>query len=56
MPNDQKANKEFIDETTQLFNTYSTSREDWAKHAKEDKEFRLGRQWTKEQEQTLKAR
>ena len=58
MPNDQKSDeyKEFIDETLNLYNVYSTNREDWAKHAKEDKEFRLGRQWTKKQEDTLRAR
>ena len=46
----------FIDDTLNLFNTYSKERENWARHAKEDKEFRLGRQWTKEQEDTLLAR
>ena len=58
MPQDQKSDeyKEFIDETLNLYNVYSTNREDWAKHAKEDKEFRLGRQWTKKQEDTLRAR
>ena len=58
MPTDQKADstQEFIDETQNLYNVYSTNREDWAKHAKEDKEFRLGRQWTKEQERVLLAR
>ena len=45
-----------VDETKELFNTYSQNREIWAKHAKEDKEFRLGRQWTQEQEETLKSR
>ena len=40
----------FIDDTLNLFNTYSKERENWSKHAKEDKEFRLGRQWTQEQE------
>ena len=45
-----------VDDTTNLFRIYSTSRENWAKHAKEDKEFRLGRQWTIEQEKTLLAR
>ena len=48
--------QEFIDETTHLFDVYSKERDSWAKHAKEDKEFRLGRQWTKEQEDTLLAR
>ena len=47
---------EFVDQTRNLFDIYSKERENWAKHAKEDKEFRLGRQWTKEQEDVLKAR
>ena len=46
----------FIDDTLNLFNTYSKERENWARHAKEDKEFRLGRQWTQEQEEILLAR
>ena len=48
--------KELVTETTSLFNIYSKERDTWAKHAKEDKEFRLGRQWTKEQEDVLKSR
>jgi len=48
--------KQFVDETQELFNTYSTKRDNWAIHAKEDKEFRLGRQWTAEQEEVLKSR
>mgnify|MGYP003132850335 CR=1 FL=1 len=46
----------FVDETHNIFRIYSTNRDTWAKNAKEDKEFRLGRQWTKEQEEVLKAR
>tara|TARA_R110002012_G_scaffold52941_1_gene136021 strand:+ start:4939 stop:7137 length:2199 start_codon:yes stop_codon:yes gene_type:complete len=46
----------FVDETSHIFDIYSKEREHWAKHAKEDKEFRLGRQWTKEQEEILLAR
>jgi len=48
--------KPLVDETLDLFQKYSTKRDNWAKHAKEDKEFRLGRQWTKEQEDILTAR
>ena len=48
--------KPLVDETLDLFQKYSSKRDDWAKHAKEDKEFRLGRQWTKEQEDILTAR
>ena len=61
MPNRPKTDKsfdkqEFVDETHDIFNTYSKERDNWARHAKEDKEFRLGRQWTREQEETLKSR
>jgi len=45
--------KTLVDETLDIFNTYSQSRDTWARNAKEDKEFRLGRQWTEEQEETL---
>ena len=48
--------EKFIDETRNLFDVYSKERDTWAKHAKEDKEFRLGRQWTKDQEEVLLAR
>ena len=52
----EQDSQSFIDETLDLFNTYSKERENWSRHAKEDKEFRLGRQWTKEQEDILLAR
>ena len=45
-----------VTDTLQLFKDYSKKRDSWAAQAKEDKEFRLGRQWTKEQAQTLEAR
>ena len=45
-----------VSETVQLYKDYSKKRDAWAIQAKEDKEFRLGRQWTKEQSDTLKAR
>jgi len=48
--------KPLVDETLDLFKKYGSKRDNWAKHAKEDKEFRLGRQWTQEQEDILKAR
>jgi regulator of replication initiation timing len=48
--------KPLVDETLDLFQKYGSKRDNWAKHAKEDKEFRLGRQWTQEQEDILKAR
>ena len=45
-----------VDETIQLYNIYRQRRETWAKQAKEDREFRLGRQWTKAQADALEAR
>tara|TARA_Y100001938_G_scaffold52377_1_gene73124 strand:+ start:1354 stop:3573 length:2220 start_codon:yes stop_codon:yes gene_type:complete len=48
--------KPLVDETLDLWKRYGDKRDAWAEHAKEDKEFRLGRQWTEEQEATLKAR
>ena len=48
--------KPLVDETLDLWKRYGDKRDAWAEHAKEDKEFRLGRQWTEEQEETLRAR
>tara|TARA_R110000824_G_scaffold200700_2_gene384727 strand:- start:497 stop:2701 length:2205 start_codon:yes stop_codon:yes gene_type:complete len=47
---------DIVNDTIQLFKDYSKKRDPWAQQAKEDKEFRLGRQWTKEQAETLEAR
>tara|TARA_R110002050_G_scaffold23799_2_gene63654 strand:- start:2091 stop:4262 length:2172 start_codon:yes stop_codon:yes gene_type:complete len=52
---DKKDNK-VATTTIQLYKDYSKKRDAWAQQAKEDKEFRLGRQWTKEQAETLEAR
>tara|TARA_R100000808_G_scaffold6212_1_gene18595 strand:+ start:7486 stop:9657 length:2172 start_codon:yes stop_codon:yes gene_type:complete len=62
MAYNQKDNKQedyqedIVQETQDLFKDYSSKRDTWAQHAKEDKEFRLGRQWTAEQMETLKSR
>ena len=48
--------KPLVDETLDLWQEYGKKRDSWAQHVQEDKEFRLGRQWTKEQEDILKAR
>ena len=45
-----------VDETKNLYHIYKQRREVWASHAKEDREFRLGRQWTKEQSDHLMSR
>jgi len=51
-----KSGKKKVLETHELFKSYSNKREVWAEHAQEDKEFRLGRQWSKEQRITLEER
>jgi len=45
-----------VNETLELFDKYSSKRDTWAQHAKEDKEFRLGRQWSSEQKRVLESR
>ena len=52
----QKRGKKLVDETQDLFKTYSQKRETWANHAQEDKEFRLGKQWTSDQKRILEER
>lgn len=52
----EKSNKELVDETHDLFKTYSNKRELWAGQAQEDAEFRLGRQWSAEQQRILLER
>ena len=48
--------KSIVDETLQLFDDYSSKRDNWAAQAKEDKEFRLGKQWTAKQREVLEGR
>lgn len=48
--------KEVVQKVQDLFRTYSKNRETWANHAQEDKEFRLGKQWTNEQKRILESR
>jgi len=45
-----------VEETHNLFRQYSSSRDKWALHAQEDREFRLGVQWTAEQKRILSER
>ena len=53
---DGKSNKSIVDETLDLFDKYSSKRDTWAVQAKEDKEFRLGKQWSAEQREVLEGR
>ena len=45
-----------VDDTLEIFDKYSSKRDVWAQHAKEDKEFRLGRQWSTKQREVLESR
>ena len=53
---EEKKTPEIVNDTLRLFKDYSKKRDSWAQQAKEDKEFRLGRQWTKEQSEVLESR
>jgi hypothetical protein len=48
--------KEAVNKVHDLWRSYSKNRDTWAQHAQEDKEFRLGKQWTDEQRKTLQSR
>ena len=52
----QKSGKKLVEETHDLWKTYSKKREVWANHAQEDREFRLGKQWTADQKRLLEER
>ena len=52
----QLTDEEAVQKAHDLFRTYSKNRETWANHAQEDKEFRLGKQWTEERRRILRAR
>jgi len=64
MPNEKNTKNSYtelsdedaVQKVHDLFRTYSKNRETWANHAQEDKEFRLGKQWTREQKQVLESR
>ena len=47
---------DIVTDTLDLFDRYSSKRDVWAQQAKEDKEFRLGKQWSKEQRKVLESR
>ena len=50
------SDKDVVKKVHDIWRTYSKNRETWAMHAQEDKEFRLGKQWTNEQKQVLESR
>ena len=51
-----KSGKALAEETKRLFDLYKRKREHWEVQAREDQEYRLGRQWTKEQTEVMEAR
>ena len=51
-----KTGKKLVEETQDIWKTYSKKRETWATHAQEDREFRLGKQWTSDQKRVLEER
>ena len=48
--------RDFVNETIDIYQRYSKKRDTWAVEAKEDREFRLGKQWTPKQVEPLEAR
>jgi len=52
----EKNPKKIVEETHGLWLDYSDKRNQWAVQAQEDREFRMGQQWTKEQATLLKER
>jgi hypothetical protein len=54
-PEDQSA-ETIAEETKRLFDLYKRKRDIWENQAREDQEYRLGRQWTEEQTKTLEGR
>ena len=48
--------KDLVQKAHDLWRSYSNKREAWATKAQEDKEFRLGIQWTEDQRNVLEAR
>ena len=49
-------NKKLVEETKQIFDLYKRKRDTWETQAREDQEYRLGRQWTVEQERVMNSR
>ncbi len=56
MSSQPKGKKKLAEDTKRLFDLYKRKREHWEQQAREDQEYRLGRQWTREQEKVMEAR
>ncbi len=52
----EDSDKKKVQEIHDLWKSYSNNRENWANRAKEDREFRMGIQWTAKQKATLESR
>ena len=50
------ADSKKVEKVQELFRIYKNKRETWAQHAQEDREFRLGKQWSEEQTRVLEKR
>ena len=50
------ADAQKVAKVQELFRIYKNKRETWAQHAQEDREFRLGKQWSDEQVKVLESR
>ena len=53
---EQEVPEDIVEKTRTIWRGYSQKRETWAQHAQEDAEFRLGRQWSAEQQRVLLER
>jgi len=53
---DTGKSQKIAEETKTLFELYRRKREHWSEQAREDQEYRLGRQWTTEQIDTMESR
>tara|TARA_R110000751_G_scaffold275573_1_gene376502 strand:- start:1434 stop:3599 length:2166 start_codon:yes stop_codon:yes gene_type:complete len=54
--NEGEIPEDIVEKTQTIWKGYSNKRELWAQQAQEDAEFRLGRQWTAEQQRVLLER
>ena len=55
-PEDSTKKVDIAEETKEIFDLYKRKRDVWENQAREDQEYRLGKQWTTEQEKVMTAR
>ena len=56
MAGKKQSGKKIAEETKRLWDLYKRKREHWEVQAREDQEYRLGRQWTAEQQKIMESR